>query len=285
MHVPWEPRREREAGHLIYPAVSRRSGGLSLGVNLFPDAKVCSFDCPYCEVFIASGPSAGFSIADLEDELEDFLGRIYPDSWAPEPLRDICISGNGEPTASPRLGEALELCARVRKSHADILGSASLVLITNSTGFLDPSISALLERFSRDEGLVVWAKLDAASEELFRLMSGAKIEFERVVAGILSFARRSPVVIQTMLCEVEGRSPSDGDIADYAALLSRLVEGGARVDQIHLYTYSRPSPGRRCVALSDETLLRHAAFIRGATGLAVRAFGIGAELNPEGIER
>jgi sulfatase maturation enzyme AslB (radical SAM superfamily) len=33
----------------VYPVISRRSRGLSIGVNLNPD-KVCNFDCIYCEV-------------------------------------------------------------------------------------------------------------------------------------------------------------------------------------------------------------------------------------------
>ncbi len=55
-----ERRPDREAGRLVYPVVSRRSGGLSLGVNLFPEAKLCSFDCPYCEVFPVRGEVEGF---------------------------------------------------------------------------------------------------------------------------------------------------------------------------------------------------------------------------------
>ena len=43
---------------LIYPVVSRRSGGLSLGVDLFPDRKTCNFDCPYCEIFPFDAPEA-----------------------------------------------------------------------------------------------------------------------------------------------------------------------------------------------------------------------------------
>jgi len=232
MHVPLSRspapgigfcRSDREASRRVYPVVSRRSGGLSLGINLFPDAKVCGFDCPYCEVFAHSGAEAGFSLASLEDELEDFLEREYPESWAPEVLRDLCISGNGEPTASPRLGEVLELCARFRRSYPDILAQASIVVITNSTGFLEHRASAILERFSRDEDLVVWAKLDAGNERWFRLMSGSGLALERVAGGILSFARRSPIVIQTMLCEVDGQGPSNGDFADYAALLETLA--------------------------------------------------------------
>ncbi len=291
MHSTEDHRGDREAGRLVYPVVSRRSGGLSLGINLFPEAKVCAFDCPYCEVFIPHGTSAGFSIKSLAGELALFLDRGYPEDWAAESVRDICLSGNGEPTDSPLLGQALALCASLRRSSPRILGGSSLVVITNSTGFLDPGISSLLERYSRDESLVVWAKLDAGNEELFRLMSGlggaapgtvseegTDFSLETVAAGLLSFARRRPVVIQTMLCEVEGRRPSEADLSDYAALLSRLVAGGARVDAVHLYTLARPSPGDRCAALSDDALARHAARVRSSTGLPVRAFGSRAEI-------
>ena len=38
-----------ETFRFVYPVLSRRSGGLSIGVNLNPD-KVCNFDCIYCQV-------------------------------------------------------------------------------------------------------------------------------------------------------------------------------------------------------------------------------------------
>jgi len=273
-----EHRRGREAGRLVYPVLSRRSGGLSLGVNLFPDAKLCSFDCPYCEVFPIEAGMPGFSIEGLKRELEDFLGRGYAGLWAPESVRDICFSGNGEPTLSPFLGEAMELCARFRRSHPAILGSASLVIITNSTLFHDDSVSGLLERMARDEGLAVWAKLDAGNERMFRLMSGTEGELERVAAGILSFSRRSSIVIQTMLCEVLGTAPSEGDMGDYTRLLARLIREGARIGEVHLYTFARPTPGNGCAALGDARLRDCAALVRAGTGLRVRAFSVAKEL-------
>jgi histidinol dehydrogenase len=273
-----EHRADREAGSLVYPVISRRSGGLSLGINLFPDAKLCSFDCPYCEVFPPASGIEAFSIEGLEEELEDFLGRAYPGIWAPEPVRDICFSGNGEPSASPRLAEALDLCVRAKRRHPDLLGHAALVLITNSTGFLEPTTFELLERFVREEGLVVWAKLDAGNDELFRIMSGTRFSLERIVQGILVFARLEPVVVQTMLCEVAGRRPSEGDMHDYARLIVRLVREGARIDELHLYTFARPTPDGQCAALSDEELVKHADLVRGVTRLPVRVFGRVSEL-------
>ena len=41
--------RSFETNRFVYPVVSRRSGGVSIGVNLNPD-KVCNFDCIYCQV-------------------------------------------------------------------------------------------------------------------------------------------------------------------------------------------------------------------------------------------
>jgi wyosine [tRNA(Phe)-imidazoG37] synthetase (radical SAM superfamily) len=287
---PGERRREKTIGRIVYPVVSRRSGGLSLGVDLFPDAKSCNFDCPYCEVFPreafgarAAGP-VRFSISGLEEELEEFLEYGYERDWAPEPVRDICFSGSGEPTSSPDLERALLFCASARRKHPEVLGSCSIVVITNSTGFLDPAISGVLERASREEGLVVWAKLDGGNEETFRLMSGTKIDLERITEGILDFSKRTNIVVQTMLCEVDGRSPTDGDIGDYGDLISHLLDRGARVDELHLYTFARPTPVHSCAPLSEDRLRHCATVIRDRTGLRVRAFGLSSELCVPGAE-
>lgn len=280
-----EHRRGREAGRLVYPVVSRRSGGLSLGINLFPDGKDCSFDCPYCEVFPMAPGMEAFSIAELEGELELFARLGYAEDWAPRPVRDLCFSGNGEPTSSPFLEGALELCASFRRRHPEILGSASIVLITNSTGFLDPATRDLLERFSREEGLVVWAKLDGGSEDLFRLMSGSSLELGRLERGIAAFARRAPVIIQTMLCEVDGTKASEPELEAYAALLGRITREGGRIAEVHLYTFARPCPSGRCAALPGPELEAAASAVALRTGLRVRAFDNRGELQIPGAPR
>ena len=42
-------RRKLDENRYVYAVLSRRSGGVSIGVNLNPD-KVCNFDCIYCQV-------------------------------------------------------------------------------------------------------------------------------------------------------------------------------------------------------------------------------------------
>ena len=65
------PRSWRQ-NHYVYPVLSRRSKGLSIGVNLNPD-KICNFDCIYCQVD-RTVPAARSKVElnQLERELEPF---------------------------------------------------------------------------------------------------------------------------------------------------------------------------------------------------------------------
>src|SRR5512143_10825 len=121
----------------VYPVVSRRAGGVSIGINLNPN-DACNWRCIYCQVpGLTRGNAPPIDVPRLESELRglltdivrgDFMTREVP----PEArrLNDIAFSGNGEPTSSPQLGEALEAVARVR---AELAPDVSTVLITNGS--------------------------------------------------------------------------------------------------------------------------------------------------------
>ena len=134
-----EHRHDREAGAIVYPVVARRSFGLSVGVNLFPDRKRCNFDCPYCEVFPFK-TELRFSLDALERGLRMVLTDAVQSGLE---IKDICFSGNGEPTLSPHLKDAVELAARFR---ADLAPAASLVVITNGSTLSDPAVAGFLSR-------------------------------------------------------------------------------------------------------------------------------------------
>src|SRR6476469_6634519 len=78
------PRRFDE-NRFVYPVLSRRSGGISIGVNLNPD-KVCNFDCIYCQVDRRSEAETQFVETDrLLAELDAMFqfvssGEIYEDA-------------------------------------------------------------------------------------------------------------------------------------------------------------------------------------------------------------
>lgn len=270
----------------VYPVFSRRSRGLSVGINLFPDRKLCNFDCPYCEVLpppvAAQGaaPSSRsvhvFDLDHLEADLGDFFTKAYPAAWAPEPVRDLCISGNGEPTLSPHLASALELCAGMRLRHASA-ARADIVIITNGTGFLDDACSAMLRGFASRERLTLWVKLDSGSQEGFSAYSRSAFDIEDILGGIARFALKTPVVIQTMVCGFHGTLPGDGEARDYARRLDQLLDSGARIDAIHLYTLARLPTEGFVAALGDERLLDYAdrvrTFLRHPDAVPVTCFG------------
>src|SRR5262245_38347647 len=111
----WHPR-QHERNRFVYPVLSRRSRGISIGVNLNPD-KVCNFDCIYCQVDRRSEAETRFVELDqLLGELERMLdsvtsGAIWDDpEFANVPLElrrlnDIAFSGDGEPTTFKNFDE------------------------------------------------------------------------------------------------------------------------------------------------------------------------------------
>src|SRR5437868_13664811 len=90
-------RRTFAENRYVYAVVSRRSKGVSIGLNLNPD-KVCNFDCVYCQVDRSTpGPTDGVDVARLREELDDMLdlvqsGRLFQDERfrsTPESLRRL----------------------------------------------------------------------------------------------------------------------------------------------------------------------------------------------------
>lgn len=288
--------RGADQSSLVYPVVSRRSGGLSVGINLFPDGKRCSFDCPYCEV----RPFAGgviFSAEALEAELEAFLAVDYKAAWAPRPVRDLCVSGNGEPTLSPHLWEALEICAAARRRHPAILapGACPIVIITNSTGFMEGETARRLAEFARREPLEIWAKLDAGSQERFALMSRSSYSLDDISDALGNFARSTPITIQTMVCGMGGAAggavgaaseavgatndafyaADDAEALSYAARVNAMLEKGAAIKAIQVYTLARAPLEAGISALSDEAVMRFVRLVSGALSRPLPVYGYG----------
>lgn len=267
-------RGERQTS-LVYPVFSRRSGGLSVGVNLFPDRKRCNFDCPYCEVKPFKGEGA-FSATSLAADLEAFFSVGYAEDWSPAPVRDLCVSGNGEPTLSPYLGEALALCAEARRAHPDLLKAAPIVIITNGTGFMDTAKSRALARFALSHPLKIWAKLDGWNQEWFSAMSRSNFALDDILGAITVFARDTPITIQTMLCDLGGRAPGIAEARLYARRLETLLDAGAMIEAIQLYTLARTPHEASLRPLDDAALLAFAGEVSEALRGAVPVGAFGA---------
>jgi histidinol dehydrogenase len=255
---PVKDHRSREGGAVVYPVYSRRSKGLSVGINLFPDHKVCSFDCPYCEVF-PFDTNIQFSVEAMTETLRELLAEARAE---PEEVRDICFSGNGEPTISRHFPAALEAAAQIR---AELVPRAALVVITNGTGLLrDTTFERLRRAAAGPETLEVWLKLDAGTEDWYAQMNRSALSFDSLVAAIKAFARIAPFTIQTMICAINGTPPPPEEAAAWERLVLELAAFGG-VTGVQIYGKARPSPGDpQAAPLPPPVLEERAASLRTA---------------------
>ncbi|MDR0569501.1 MAG: hypothetical protein LBG87_09895 [Spirochaetaceae bacterium] len=249
-----ENHRVREGGALVYPVYSRRSQGLSLGINVFPDRKRCSFNCPYCEVFPFE-TKIRFSLELMETTLRRELTRITAQGIA---VKDICFSGNGEPTMAPEFPAALETVLRIRDASAP---AASAVVITNGTGLLNKRLFDLLS-CAADHGLKLWIKLDAGTESWYRVMNRSATPYQSLLDAAREFVSRSPATLQTMRCKVNGQAPSQEEREAWEKLVTELA-GGSKVERVQLYGKARAAPEDPLAEpLSQETLEQYAQSLR-----------------------
>jgi len=242
---PVKNHREREKGVLIYPVYSRRSKGLSIGVNLFPDKKSCAFNCPYCEVFPFSS-NAEFSVNHMEDDLRAAITNAHEKKI---PVKDICFSGNGEPTLSPDFKDALKTAECIR---AELAPDSKLVIITNGTGLLQERIFSLLMETALNPSVDIWLKIDAGTSDWYKKMNRCSVPHSKLTEKIKEFISCSPVTIQTMLCAVNNEPPPNEETQAWENFICKLAENSVYSDdgvncvrgirKVQLYGKARPAP-------------------------------------------
>ncbi|MFN7957514.1 MAG: radical SAM protein [Holophagaceae bacterium] len=254
-----------------YPVISRRSRGLSLGINLNPD-KVCNFDCVYCEVDRVAPPKRrDMDLGQLERELGLLLdlatsGEIYEippfDSARPEQrrLNDIAFSGDGEPTTAREFAEAVRRIARMKDQRG--LEEVKLVLITDSSRLQAPDVVAGLEILMAHQG-EVWAKLDAGTEAYYREICRSQVPFQRILDNLLATARRWPILIQTLFLDWKGQGPTEEELEAYCSRLEHILAQGGQLQAVQLYTVARPTPEPEARPLWHLEMDAIAASLRG----------------------
>ena len=269
-----------QANRYVYPVLSRRSRGISVGINLNPD-KVCNFDCIYCQVDRTTPPI--FREVDLERLVEEarqvltstIEGNLYevpPFAGLPETLRrvnDIAFSGDGEPTSYPEFREAVERIIAVRDELG--LQAVKLLVITNATLFHRPYVREGLALMDRNNG-EIWAKLDAGSEAYYHLIERTTIKFERVVRNLIEAAQVRPLVVQSLFMRVHGNCPDDAEIEAFCGVLQRILDAGGGLKLIQVYTIARPPAESWVTPLSDREVDQIGARVRDAVPVPVETY-------------
>lgn len=230
----------------VYPVVSRRARGVSIGVNLNPN-NTCNFRCIYCQVpdlVYGNGPNIDLPL--LEQELRGFLNEVVHGTFMQERvpedsrrLNDVAFSGNGEPTTSPDFDAAIESVGRVL-GELDLLGKIRIILITNGSRTDRPAVTAALARLASFGG-EIWFKLDAATQAGAELVNSSKAPLAARLARLRHIADVCPTWIQTCFFTLDGKPPSKLDVDAYVTELAALVREQVPLKGVLLYGLARPS--------------------------------------------
>jgi wyosine [tRNA(Phe)-imidazoG37] synthetase (radical SAM superfamily) len=238
--------RDRAGLTYVYPVLSRRAGGISIGVN-FNTNNACNWQCIYCQVpdlTLGAAPELDFAL--LEAELRGFLeqvrsGVFYRRFQVPEDqrtIKDIAISGNGEPTSVPRFAEAVELIGAIA-TEAGLFPASRYVLITNGSLVHRPKVQEGLKRLNRFGG-EVWFKLDSATPAGRRLINKAGQGIEASLNNLVLASRCCRTKVQICLVDIDHQGLT---APERTALLEALqaVRQHSPVREVLLYTLARPS--------------------------------------------
>lgn len=264
----------------VYPVISRRSGGLSIGINLNPDT-ACNFDCVYCQVDRTIVPRVReVNPVILGNELREMIGlaqsgELFADaSFSSVPasmqsIRDFAFSGDGEPTTCKCFRECVEALAQIKRESG--LREAKIVLITDACYLTKPDVVAGLVVMDQNDG-EIWAKLDAGTEEYYSQVNRPNFPLQHVVANITSVARVRPIVIQSLFMRLNGIGPDDREIDAYIARLKEISAAGGQISLVQIYTVARRPAQAFVGALSNEEVDHITDRVRSATGLIARPF-------------
>ena len=262
--------RDSAALRYVYPVVSRRAEGVSVGINLNPN-NACNWRCLYCQVpDLTRGTAPPVDLAVLENELRSFLQELlhgdFMQSRIPEGARrinDIALSGNGEPTSAAEFAQVIELIGRVRREIA-VPEAVKTVLITNGSLLYRSEVQQGLRAMAQLNG-EVWFKLDRASEAGMRLVNDTSTSMDKVRDNLVTAIALCPTWLQTCWFALDGEPPSRQDENDYLEFVSGLLRDGHKPQGVLLYGLARPSRQAEAVRLSnlpEEELQRFAARIR-----------------------
>ena len=229
-------------GKYIYPVVSRRAGGLSLGINLNTNS-ACNWQCIYCEVpNLVRGKPEAINLQELESELDYWLDQITNKSFLNQytkiqtEFKDIAFSGNGEPTASKQFKDVVSIL--IKKVAEYKLDQKIIIrLITNgsymSNLVIQESLS-LIRNINRE----IWFKIDSVNKADIRTVNQVNLSLVTIKKNLEAALNNSPTIIQTCFFKLNEKLPSSESLGEYINFLKPYEN---KIKGIHLYSLARLS--------------------------------------------
>ena len=231
----------------VYPVLSRRAGGVSIGINLNIN-NACNWRCIYCQVpDLIRGSAPSVNLEKLGHELRNFLadivhGDFYDREEVPNEYRvikDIAISGNGEPTTATEFEQVVYLIELILKEYG-LLNSIKCVLITNGSMVNRLHVKKGLKKLARMNG-EVWFKIDSATPAGIATINQIRGSNMATLKRLKVSAELCPTWIQTCVFSYKNKSPDETETNAYINLLKATISRKIPVKGVLLYGIERPS--------------------------------------------
>ncbi len=237
---------------IIFGPIRSRRLGISLGVNLLPQhAKICNFDCVYCECGSNSerkGEPQQRRFSKRED-VRTTLRETLIDMRSRGEMPDvITFAGNGEPTLHPEFEQIITETIEIRDEFAP---NAKISVLSNATTLANESVVRALKRV--DNPIL---KIDSAVEATARVINRPTPNYsvERVIEELSKLGGES--IVQTMFL----RGSVDGVVFDNTTdeEVDRWIEAIRKIAprQVMIYSLDRDTPCQGLEKVTREELLK-----------------------------
>ena len=124
-----------------------------------------------------------------------------------------------------------------------------------------PQVASALDVLDQNNG-EIWAKLEAGSEEYYRVVERTKVPFAQVLQNITNAAKVRPIVIQSLFMRLLDVPTPTKEISGFCQRLLDIVEAGGQIRHVQVYTVAR-APAEKWVApLTAGELERIASQVR-----------------------
>ena len=145
---------------IVYGPIRSRRLGVSLGMNLMPTtAKLCTFDCVYCEC--GWNQPVSHPVLPTREQVREALAS-HLIALSPNNLDVITFSGNGEPTLHPEFSGIIQDTCALRDQYCP---QAKISVLSNSTQLGRPDV---VEALRMCDNRIL--KLDSAIDTTMRLI-------------------------------------------------------------------------------------------------------------------
>ena len=221
--------------NIIFGPIPSRRFGMSLGIDLSPNAKQCNFDCLYCELSYAKTMSKQIDIISVEDIMTQLKVALENH----QNIDVITFTANGEPSLYPHLSELIDEIDKIK-------GDIKTLILSNGANIYEKEIQDTLSKID-----IVKLSLDCVSAECFKKLDRVdeSVDVSQIVSGMVEFRKlhKKQLIIETLF--VKTLNDKDSEIEGLKIAYDQI-----QPNRIDIGTIDRP-PAYAVQPVSHETLV------------------------------